>query len=125
MIVKLLLIFENYLTYRITSNNVRTQMSLINRGANGGFAGQDVRLLETSSKLVDIIGIEDHAVQNLPLCTVAGVATTQHGLVCVMMHQYAYHGKGRTVHSSLQLEAHGIQVDDRSSRLGGKQCLTT
>ena len=42
------------------------------------------------------------------------------------MHQYAYHGKGKTIHSSTQIEHYGNVVDDRSAKVpGGQQCIKT
>ena len=41
------------------------------------------------------------------------------------MHQYAIYGKGKSIHSSPQLEHYGIKVDDRSLKVGGGQRITT
>ena len=42
------------------------------------------------------------------------------------MHQYAYHGKGKTIHSSVQVEHHGNDVNDKSLKVkGGKQRVKT
>jgi hypothetical protein len=41
------------------------------------------------------------------------------------MHQYAYIGKGKTIHSCTQLEAHKQTVHDRSKKVGGKQHIET
>jgi hypothetical protein len=41
------------------------------------------------------------------------------------MHQYAYTGKGKTIHSSGQLEWYKQEVDDKSIKVGGKQCIKT
>ena len=37
------------------------------------------------------------------------------------MHQYAHNLNGKTIHSSTELEHHGITVDDRSHKNSGKQ----
>ena len=40
------------------------------------------------------------------------------------MHQYVYHGKGKTIHSSVQVKHHGNDVNDKSLKVkGGKQCI--
>ena len=93
--------------------------SLIDGGANGGFAGADVRVLEYTDQHADVTGIADHSVQNVPLATVAGLVKTTKGDAIVIMHQYAYYGKGTTVHSVGQMEHFGLEVDDRSARLPG------
>jgi hypothetical protein len=42
------------------------------------------------------------------------------------MHQYVYLGKGKTIHSSVQVEHFGNNVNDKSVKVkGGKQCITT
>jgi hypothetical protein len=38
---------------------------------------------------------------------------------------YAYHGHNRSIHSSGQFEAYKNKVDDRSMKVGGKQCIRT
>ena len=42
-----------------------------------------------------------------------------------IMNEYAYYGKGHTIHSSGQIEWHKNQVDDKSVKVGGSQCITT
>jgi hypothetical protein len=42
------------------------------------------------------------------------------------MHQYAYHGIGKTIHSCVQVENHGNEVNDKSLKTkGGKQCIVS
>ena len=41
------------------------------------------------------------------------------------MHQYAYTGKGKSIHSSAQLEWFKQNVHDKSVKVGGQQCITT
>jgi hypothetical protein len=43
----------------------------------------------------------------------------------LIMHQYAHSGKGHSIHSLPQLEWNGINIDDKSARVGGKQRLVT
>ena len=40
------------------------------------------------------------------------------------MNEYAYYGKGHTIHSSGQIEWHKNTVDDKSVKVGGSQCIT-
>ena len=62
---------------------------------------------------------------NLSIGTCTGVTTTNQGLVVVILHQYAYMGKGRTIHSSAQLEMYKNQVDDCSQVVGSNQYIQT
>ena len=48
-----------------------------------------------------------------------------HAYVNLIMNEYAYYGKGHTIHSSGQIEWHKNQVDDKSVKVGGTQCITT
>ena len=119
----------HHVNYRIAESATEDSTkisSLIDRGANGGLAGQDVRLIETTLRMADVSGINNHTLQGLQIATVAGVVQSHLGPICVIMHQYAYHGKGKTIHSSVQIEHFGNEVNDRSSKLkGGKQSITT
>jgi hypothetical protein len=69
-------------------------MSLIDRGANGGVAGDDVRVIFRTNQTVDMKGIDNHHVNNIGIGTVGGVLQTQHVPVIAIMHQYALLGKG-------------------------------
>jgi hypothetical protein len=73
-------------------------MSLVDRGANGGVAGNDVRVLFKTNCTVDIRGIDNHQLTDVPIGTVGGVVTTQKGPVIAIMHQYDYLEK---VHQSI------------------------
>ena len=48
-----------------------------------------------------------------------------HGYVNLIMNEYAFYGKGHTIHSSGQVEWHKNTVDDKSVKVGGSQCITT
>jgi hypothetical protein len=57
--------------------------------------------------------------------TDGAVVKTQCGEVSVILHQYAYTGKGKTIYSSGQLEWYKQEVDDKPIKVGGKQCIKT
>jgi hypothetical protein len=98
------------------------QQTLIDCSANGGVAGSDTRLIDKSLHSVHIQGIDDHMIKDVPIGTVGAVINTQHGEVIAIMHQYAYTGKGGTIHSSSQLEWCGNDINDRSIKIdGGRQ----
>ena len=100
--------------------------SLMDRGANGGVAGIDVRIILTTLRSVDIQGLDNHQVTNISIVTAGAVAMSQRGPVIVILNQYAGIGRGRTIHSSPQLEAYGNDVNDRSVKVqGGLQRVTT
>ena len=58
--------------------------------------------------------------------TAGSVVQTQHGPVIAIFHQYAHLGTGKTIHSSIQLEEFGLQVDEKPVRVPGRlQCIKT
>jgi len=73
--------------YNISASSSTRTSSLVDRGANGGMAGSDVRLLETGEHFADVRGIADHQVANLPISTVAGLIESHLGPVIAIMHQ--------------------------------------
>jgi hypothetical protein len=101
-------------------------MPLIDRAANGGVAGDDVRIIFQTNHTVDIMGIDNHHVNNIGIGTVGGVVQTQHSTVIAIMHQYALLGKYASIHSPSQLEWYKNDVNDKSVHVpGGLQCITT
>ena len=63
------------------------QLSLVDRGANGGLAGGDVRVIFKTNRAVDIRGIDNHQLTNIDIGTVGGVVDTHKGPVLAIMHQ--------------------------------------
>jgi hypothetical protein len=110
----------NDVMYQV-SNHKQTMLplALIDRGANGGVVGSDTWLIDKSLHSVHIQGINDHMIKDVPIGTVGAVVNTQHGEVIAIMHQYAYTGKGGTIHSSSQLEWCGNNVNNRSIKIDG------
>ena len=112
----------NYVVLKLTRSNKGT---LIDRGANGGVAGNDARIINKSDRSVNITGIDNHEMKNIPMGTVGGVVKSQRGEVVAIMHQCAIAGKGRTIHSCGQLEHHKNHVGNKSIKVGGKQLIST
>jgi hypothetical protein len=100
--------------------------TLVDCGANGGLAGSDVRVINKTGRSVDVIGIDNHTVNDLPIVTAGGVINSHCGPVIAILHQYAYVGDGKTIHSSAQLEWFKNDVNDRSLKItGGLQRIMT
>jgi hypothetical protein len=116
-----------HIVYRTgISNSDNTSHSLIDRGANGGVAGEDVRVIHRTSRKVDIMGIDNHMINDIYIGTAGGVVDTDKGPIILVLHQYALMSKGRTIHSPGQLEWYGNDVNDKSSRVqGGLQRIRT
>ena len=99
------------LTYTVGKRRADKHGALIGRGANGGVAGADVRVIEMTHCAVNVQGVSDHQVTDLKIVTAGGVVQTQHGPVIAIFHQYAHLGTGKTIHSSFQLKEFGLEVD--------------
>lgn len=113
------------ITYNTSTHTHSAKALLVDHGANGGIAGNDVCIIERTGDFVDIEGMMKHRENNIELVTCGGVTNTQCGKVIVIMHQYAYAGRGNTIHSSAQLEWFKHTVNDRSLHSGSKQCIQT
>ena len=98
---------------------------MVDRGANGGLPGSDVRILPRSSRKCTVTGIDSHELQGLDVVLCAALVETNHGIVNLIMSEYACYGKGHTIHSSGQSEWFKNSVDDRSVQVGGKQRICT
>jgi hypothetical protein len=78
------------LTYTVSGAlHHNSHASLIDQGANGGVTGEDVRIIERTMHSVDIQGLDNHQVTNIPIVTAGSVIHLQHGEVIIIMHQYA------------------------------------
>jgi hypothetical protein len=113
----------NNVMYQVSNHKQTTlPLALIDRGANSGVAGSDTWLIDKSLRSVHIQGIDDHMIKDVPIGTVDAVINTQRGEVITIMHQYAYTGKGGTIHSSGQLEWCGYNINNHSIKTeGGRQ----
>ena len=91
---------------------------LVDRGANGGLAGADMRVLQKSDRKINIVGIDDHDLTGLDVVT-AALFDTQKGPVIGIFHEYAHLGKGRSIHTTGETEWFNCKVDDRPKVVGG------
>ena len=98
---------------------------MIDRGANGGLAGADMRVLQKVHRKINIVGIDDHELTGLNVVTAAGLLDTQKGPIIGIFHEYAHLGKGRSIHAAGQMEWFNCKVDDRSKVVGGAQGIET
>ena len=60
--------------------------ALVDRGANGGICGSDVRVIARTGRTVDIQGIDEHQIVDIPIVTAGAVVSTQRGPVILVMH---------------------------------------
>ena len=102
-----------------------TNNQLMDRGANGGLAGSDMRVIYKPHCKINISGIDNHEVTGLDVVTAATLLNTSLGKVIGIFNEYAYLGKGSSIHSSGQLEWFKTLVDEKSIKVGGTQLITT
>jgi hypothetical protein len=114
------------MTSCISQHDVATmEKALVDRGANGGICGDDMLVLEGSERFVDVIGLAGHKIIQISIITAQALITTHKGDAIATFHQMALLGKGQSILSCLQMEAHGAEINDRSRILsGGKQCIS-
>ena len=114
-------IHQRYVFTRVNQSNHH----LIDRGANGGLAGADMRVIHTTPRKINIVGIDDHELTGLNVVTAAALLDTQKGPIIGIFHEYAHLRKGKSIHASGQMEWFNCQVDDRSKIVGGAQRIET
>ena len=114
-----------HVTYNVSSHRSIDRQSLVDRGSNGGVAGNDVRVISKSHRKVDIRGIDNHQLNDVEIGTVGAYVDTQRGPIIAVFHQYALFGKGNTIHSPGQLEMWNNNVNDKSIHVGGLQRIKT
>ena len=116
---------NTHITYHVAQANQAKHGSLVDRGANGGLAGSDVRVLSTSSRKCTVTGIDNHEIPGLDLVQCAALVQTNHGRVNLIMNDYAYYSRGHSICSSGQIEWYTNTVDDKSVQVGGQQRIIT
>ena len=114
-----------HITYHVAQASQAKHGSLVESGANGGLAGSDLRVLSTSSRKCTVTGIDNHEIPGLDLVQCAAPVQTNHGMVQLIMNEYAYDGRGHSTHSSGQIESYTNIVNDKSVQGGGQQRIVT
>jgi hypothetical protein len=100
--------------------------SVVDRGANGSVAGNDVHVTFKANCTVDIKGIDNQRCTNIDIGAVGGVIHTNKGPVIGTMNQYALLNKVSSIHSPFQFEWYKNDVNDKSILVpGGRQCIQT
>ena len=84
-----------------------------------------MRVIYKTHRKINISGIDNHEVTGLDVVTAATLLNTSLGKVIGIFNEYAYLGKGSSIHSSGQLEWFKTLVDEKSIKVGGTQTITT
>ena len=83
---------NHHFTFHVAQASQAKHGSLVDRGANGGLAGSDVRILSRSSRKCTVTGIDSHELQGLDVVQCAALVETNHGIVNLSMNEYACYG---------------------------------
>ena len=78
-------------------------------------------IVEKSLQMIDLSGLQEHTVRQLPLVHSACVIESHLGPVIAHFYQQAHMPDDKSVISSLHLEASGCIVEDKSMKITGKQ----
>ena len=97
---------HNHLFCHIPQEKQAQHGSLVDRGANRGLAGSDVRVLSKSSRKCTVTGFDQHQFNGVDIVQCAAMVNTNHGYVNLIINEYAYYGKGHTIQSSGQIVWH-------------------
>ena len=77
---------NDHITYHVAQANQAKHGSLVDREANGGLAGSDVRVLITSPRKCTVTGIDNHEIPGLDLVQRTELVDTNRGIVNLIMN---------------------------------------
>ena len=108
------------------SKMLNTSDALMDRGANGGVAGDGMRPVGWTDRFVDINGVDDHTIRQLRIGTFGAVTRSQKGNIIIVVPQLAYMPDGKTIISCCQVENYKVEVNEKSPHITGKiPCVKT
>ena len=98
----------------------------MDNGANGGMAGDDVLITAYHDHdRAQVMGIAGNSLDDLRIVTAAGFIESTEGTVIGIFHQYAHHGRGKSIHSISQMQDFGVHVGCTSKKKNGMQRAVT
>ena len=99
----------------------RSEDALVDQGANGFAGGSDCVLIGKPADgwQVHITGVDNHQACNAPIATVGALAHSNKGPVICIFHKVAHAGRHQSILSPIQMEAHGVKVDEKHPDVGG------
>ena len=104
----------------------KNRSSLVDRGSNGGIGGEDAHLIECSHHEVNIRGVNNHEMVDIPLALVGGVINANRGEVIALFCNCACMlERAKSTHSPGQMEWHKLNINEKPLRTGGLQRIKT
>ena len=115
-------------TYIVTKARIKgSKDAIIDRGANGLFLNSsDCRVISKpiTKDTCTVQGAGNHELTDIPIRNVGSVIeTTSAGPIIGIWNNAAISQDGKTCLSSLQMEANGVDVDEKSRKNGGNQSI--
>ena len=111
-----------HVTCSLSSTNLVHKNSLIDRGADGGAAGDDMRIAYYHpDKKVDVLVIYNHYINYISAVTAGRVFESIVRPTIVIMNLHACMGKGNSIHSSVQIWYHKATANEKSINSGREQ----
>ena len=101
-------------------NHKYSRQALVDRGANGGIAGPEMKLIAWADGYVDLCGIDNHTVSSVRLGSFAAVIKTHLGERIGLWHQMASMPTGKTLLSPIQMEVARCTVNEKSPHVTGQ-----
>ena len=113
--------------YKVVSLDLdKHSASTVDRGASGGVWGADGRVIsEDKFHKIEVTGVGGLKLPDLSNVTAVARLKSDKGWVIGEFYNYAYSGTGKTIHSSMQMEAFGLHVNDKHYDFGGKLQIET
>jgi hypothetical protein len=73
--------------YKVSANvaSGTKRGALVDRGANGGILGNDVRVILQHMRMVEVTGIDNHELNQLKIVDATAKAISQRGFVIIVM----------------------------------------
>ena len=101
-----------------------TTGSLMDNGANGGMAGDDVLITAYHDHdRAQVTGFAGNSLDDMRIVTAVGLTESTDGPVIGIFHQYAHHGKGKSIHSVPQMTSTFTSTAQVRRRMACKEWL--
>ena len=76
---------NHHFTYHVAQPSQAKHGSPVDKGANGGLAASDVRIISRSSMKCTVTGIDSHEPQGLDVVQCGALVETKHGIINLIM----------------------------------------
>ena len=108
------------------STSIRMQRRPVDCGASGGVWGADGQvILEDKFHKIEVTGVGGLKLPDLLTVTAVAKLKSTKGWVIGEFNNYAYTGTDKSIHLPMQMEAFGLDVNDKHHMFGGRLRIDT